>query len=116
MEEVARRLAAEADVLVFWYSPVPFVAASAAVRVGLATGVPVLTSRTGWFSDLEGVTYQPEDLVEGVRRLLDDTALRERTVAAAREHCRENSWCQFARRHLELWQSLDSDRKPELMN
>ena len=46
------------------------------MRVGLATGVPVLTSPTSWFADLRDVTYQPADLEEGVRRLLEDTQLR----------------------------------------
>jgi glycosyltransferase involved in cell wall biosynthesis len=106
-EEVARRLAAEADALVFWYDNTPHASASAAVRVGLATGVPVLTSPTSWFSDLTEETYQPDDLVGGVRRLLDDTALRDRLTAAAREYCEANSWSRTAERHLALWQSLE---------
>ncbi len=44
-ERIAHRLAAEADVLVFWYDDVPYASASGAARIGLSTGVPVLTSR-----------------------------------------------------------------------
>jgi glycosyltransferase involved in cell wall biosynthesis len=105
--EVARRLAAEADVLVFWYDDITHASASGAVRVGLATGVPVLTSPTSWFSELRDVTYQPEDLIEGVQALLENTRLRKRLVAAARDYCNKNSWARSAERHLALWQSIE---------
>jgi len=107
-DEVARRLAAEADVLVFWYDDVPHASASGAVRVGLATGVPVLTSPTHWFHELRDVTYQPDDLIDGVQRLLEDTALRKRLAAAACDYCHENSWARSAERHLALWRSMES--------
>jgi len=106
VSEAARQLAAAADILVYWYSDVPSTAASGAVRVGLATGVPVLASPTRWFRDLRDVTYQPENLVEGVRRLLEDVSLQERLTTAAREYCHENSWTRVAERHQRLWQSL----------
>jgi glycosyltransferase involved in cell wall biosynthesis len=105
--EVARRLAAEADVLVFWYDEMPHASASGAVRVGLATGVPVLASPTSWFSELASETYQPANLIAGVQRLLDDQPLRSMLSAAAREYCEANSWPRTAERHLALWQSLE---------
>lgn len=105
-EEIARRLAAEADILVFWYSEARAISASAAIRIGLATGVPVLASRTTWFHDLEDVTYQPASLTEGVRRLLDDTELRTQLTAAAGTYCHENSWPRAAEHHLALWRQL----------
>jgi len=106
--EIARRLAAEADILVFWYEPTAQASASSAVTDGLATGVPVLTSATNWFEDVRDVTYQPTDLVEGVQCLLDDSALRERLTTAARDYCHEHSWPKTAERHLSLWQSLEA--------
>lgn len=106
-DEIAGRLAAEADVLVFWYKPVGYLGASAAVRIGLSTGVPVMTSPTAWFDDLKDVTYQPDDPVEGVRRLLEDTELRQRLVSAARDYCHENRWARIAQRHRSLWESLE---------
>ncbi len=106
VETVARHLAREADVLLFWYDDVDVLSASAAVRVGLSTGVPVLTSPTSWFADLRDVTYQPDDLVSGVRRLLEDDQLRSELTQAALEHCHENSWARTAERHRELWQTL----------
>jgi glycosyltransferase involved in cell wall biosynthesis len=104
--EVARRLAAEADVLVFPYEEPRFAAVSGAVRVGLASGVPVLTSPTRWFADVAGATLQADDLVDGLGRLLDETALRDRLVAAAREHCHAHSWARTAQRHAQLYASL----------
>ncbi len=108
IEVVARRLAAQADVLVYWYDEVSHASASGAVRVGLATGVPVLTSPTGWFDGLEGVVHQPTDLVDGIETLLDDTQLRERLVEAARAHCQDHSWERTAQRHLALWETLEA--------
>jgi glycosyltransferase involved in cell wall biosynthesis len=108
VETVARRLAADCDVLVFWYDEVPHASASGAARVGLATGVPVLTSPTGWFADLRDVTYQPADVLEGVRRLLDDSALRAKLSAAARDFCSQHAWRRVAAEHLTLWQSVES--------
>lgn len=104
--EIARRLAAEADVLVFPYAPPRFAAVSGAVRVGLASGVPVLTTPTTWFSDLRAVTLQTDDLAGGIARLLDDTALRDELSTAARQHCHDNSWASAARRHVDLYTSL----------
>jgi glycosyltransferase involved in cell wall biosynthesis len=106
--EVVRRLAAEADVLAFWYDDVAHAAGSLAVRVGLATGVPVLTSPTRWFADVRGATYQPERLVDGTRRLLDDTELRDAVTTGARHYCHEHSWSRTAERHLALWRELEA--------
>ena len=108
VEEIATRLAAEADVLVFWYDQVDEHSVSGAVRVGLASGVPVLTSPTRWFADLSEVTYQPDDLAQGVDRLLDDTKLRDRLVEAATAYCHEHSWTRIAERHVALWRSLEN--------
>jgi glycosyltransferase involved in cell wall biosynthesis len=105
-DEIARRLAAEADVLVFPYAQPRFAAVSGAVRVGLASGVPVVTSPTTWFSDLGHTTLQTDDLAAGIARLLDDTALRTELSGAAREHCHAHSWARVAHRHADLYASL----------
>jgi glycosyltransferase involved in cell wall biosynthesis len=107
IEEVSRRLAAEADILAFWYDEMGFSSASGAVRVGLATGVPVLTSPTRWLQDVSGATHQPQDLIGGVRRLLDDNPLRESLVQAARDFCHADSWDRTAERHLALWRTFE---------
>lgn len=108
IEDAARLLAAEADILVYGYDDIAFASTSSAVRVGLATGVPVLTSPTRWFEDLRDVTFQPQDLNEGVRQLLEDPELRDRLTSAARDYCHEHSWYRTAERHLALWQSLEA--------
>jgi glycosyltransferase involved in cell wall biosynthesis len=104
--EIARRLAAEADILAFPYSEVDHVSVSGAVRIGLATGVPVLCSPTRWFEELRELTYQPADLAEGAIRLLEDSALRNNVSHAAKDFCHENSWPRVAEKHLTLWRSL----------
>jgi glycosyltransferase involved in cell wall biosynthesis len=101
-----RRLAAEADILAFWYDDVPCYSPSGAVRIALATGVPVLASPTQWFQDLQDVTYQPATLADGVRRLLDDSELRQSITERARFHCHDNSWSRVAEQHLALWRDL----------
>ncbi len=106
-EEIAGRLAAETDLLAYWYDEQRYPIASGAARVGLATGVPVLTSATGWFADLRDVTYQPVDLVEGIATLLEDTTLRRRLANDVRAFCHDHSYEQMARQHRELWQSLE---------
>jgi glycosyltransferase involved in cell wall biosynthesis len=105
-EKTAYYLAANSDILVFWYDEVAHASASGAVCIGLATGVPVLTSQVGWFDDVRDATHQPADLFEGVARLLDDTALRDRLTAAARDYCHGNSWRRTAARHKALWDDL----------
>lgn len=109
VEEVARRLAAECDILVFWYDQCGFAASSYAARIGMATGVPVLASQTGWFADLQECTHQPKDLFEGVKHLMEDTQLRERLVTASRDYCHENSWPRIAERHLALWRAMETN-------
>jgi glycosyltransferase involved in cell wall biosynthesis len=109
VDEVARRLAAECDILVFWYDHSSHASSSYAARIGMATGVPVLTSPTGWFADLRECTYQPEDLFEGVKQLMEDTPLRERLVTASRDYCHENSWPRIAERHLALWRAMETN-------
>jgi glycosyltransferase involved in cell wall biosynthesis len=106
--EAARLLAAEADVLVYWYEERGFASASGAVRLGLATGVPVLASPTSWFSDLRDVTFQPDDLADGIERLLEDEPLRRDLTTSARAFCREHSWQRTAARINALWRTLES--------
>jgi glycosyltransferase involved in cell wall biosynthesis len=105
--EVAQRLAAEADILVFWYDEIQHASASAAARIGLATGVPMLTSPTSWFRDLREVTFQPDNLLEGIQHLWEDTTLRTQLTGAAREYCEANSWQKVAEQHVKLCQELE---------
>ncbi|HEY4281133.1 MAG TPA: glycosyltransferase [Conexibacter sp.] len=105
--EAAAVLAAEADVLVYFYDELAGETASAAARLGLSTGVPVLTSPTRRFADLRDVTYQPADLAAGVERLLEDDELRERLVASARAFCEQHNWPRTSERIRALWRALE---------
>jgi glycosyltransferase involved in cell wall biosynthesis len=107
VQDIARDLAAEADILAFWYGDDRSGWTSAAVRVGLATGVPVLASPTPMFEGLGEAVFQPPDLVDGARRLLEDDELRTRVTSAARDHCETYSWPRIAQRHIQLWRSLE---------
>ncbi len=105
--EVVRRLAAEADALAFWYEPTATASSSGAVRVALSTGVPVLTSCAGCLDELGEATYRPDDLGQGLARLLDDDDLSARLRSAAQEYCHEHSWARMAARHRRLWRAID---------
>jgi glycosyltransferase involved in cell wall biosynthesis len=98
-EEIARRLAAEADILVFWYADIAHAATSAAVRLAMATGVPVLASRSAMFDDVGEAVYRPESLRNGVERLFEDSALGDELTARARAFCAENSWRRIGTLH-----------------
>jgi len=89
------------------YDDIALAPASGAVRVGLATGVPVLASPILWLADLHGQSCQSENLIEGVQRLYEHDPLRERLTASAREYCLENSWFRIAESHPALWRSLE---------
>ena len=106
--EAATLLAAEADVLVYWYEERGIASASGAARLGLATGVPVLTSPTSWFDDLRDVTFQPDDLADGVVRLLEDDRLRRHLTKSAREFCHDAQLAAHGRADNALWRSLES--------
>jgi glycosyltransferase involved in cell wall biosynthesis len=106
--EAAAVLAAEADVLVYWYDDTTLATASGAVRLGLSTGVPVLASPTSWFSDLRDVTFQPDALADGVHRLLGDERLRRHLTKSAQSFCHAHSWQRTAARIHALWRTLES--------
>jgi glycosyltransferase involved in cell wall biosynthesis len=103
-QDVVAELAAQADILVFWYDENLITpGTSGAVTVGLATGVPVITSPTTRFAELRSCTYQPPSLIEGIQVLLDDEGLRTSLAARARLYCAENSWPCVGRRHRAVW-------------
>lgn len=109
--EVAARLAAEADVLVYWYGETGPANADAAVRAGLATGAPTLTSRGAAFEDVREAVHQSDELMEGVARLLRETELRVQVTVSAREFCTAHGWERVASAHEALWASL-TDQRP----
>jgi glycosyltransferase involved in cell wall biosynthesis len=105
--EVVRILAAKADILAFLYDETNYHSASGAVRLGLATGIPVLTSTAQWFTELGEAVHRVEHFPAGALRLLEDSSLRQRTTEAARAYCQEHSWPRIAARHLALWRKFE---------
>jgi glycosyltransferase involved in cell wall biosynthesis len=114
-------LAAQADLLVCWDDAgagMDGLAAARAIRRGLATGVPLLVAPSlvapdGPAEDLRDVTWQPAgpdpaSLRDALERLLDDTTLRARLIAAARTFCEDHTWRRTGDRHLELWRTLEA--------
>ncbi len=100
-EELLQELHAQCDLLVFWYQEVDHASASAAVRVGLASGVPVVTTATNWFRDLGEAVYRPAQLQTGLERLLTDSALYDHYQAAGREYCLAHSWDRVATEYMQ---------------
>lgn len=85
------------------------------VLEAMAAGVPVLASNVGGVPDLidperTGLfcdPQQPEGFVTGVQRLLDDAALSERLVTAAKIEARARFHPEvIARRHVEIYREV----------
>jgi glycosyltransferase involved in cell wall biosynthesis len=93
---------------VFWNEETRYASTSYLARLALASGVPVLTSRTADFTDLSGAVFQPEDLVSGVDELFTKDSLRTELASAAQAYCQETSWSRVAEQHLALWRMISS--------
>jgi glycosyltransferase involved in cell wall biosynthesis len=96
-------LAAQADVVVLPAAP-----SGELAREVLASGVPVLAPRAPALAELREAIYQPDDLTEGLGRLLADARFAGELAARARELCHRHSWARVAQRHLELWAALEA--------
>jgi glycosyltransferase involved in cell wall biosynthesis len=65
---------------------------------GLATGLPVIASRTGGIPEVlgsAGIMVEPNDpaeLAAAIRRLVDDPGLRARLGREARAHAEAHDW------------------------
>jgi glycosyltransferase involved in cell wall biosynthesis len=98
------RLSKEVDAIIYWYKEGNAVSGSSAVAMGMATGVPCVTSSTSWFRELP--TYKPRKLVDGIDRILQDDALRQKIIDKQYEYCEVNNAPFVGRAHEELWDSL----------
>jgi len=85
----------------------------------MAAGKAVLATRVGGVPEVvldgeTGILVLPEDvdaLAEGIRRLADDPALRERLGAAGRERARLFSWDAVTERYLEVYGKVCGEGK-----
>ncbi len=107
--ELLRRLAA-CDAVVFPSAEMPGRQTSAAVRLGLAAGRPVVTDVFA-FADLgEELLKVPtpdcETLARAILALAADRRLRAGLVEAARSYARRHTWSAVAARHTEIYEGL----------
>lgn len=112
MEEVMTRLIA-CDVLVFNYSIAHYSSASAALRTGMCSGVPIVCTESPMFSEfthekevLKIRFLNPGSLVEAVGRLYEDKELRSTLVENCDAYLSECSPKQIANQHLRLYREL----------
>jgi glycosyltransferase involved in cell wall biosynthesis len=104
-EEVVRILGA-ADLIVYPYQNT-HESASAAVRMGLASRRPVVTSPVAIFSDIASIShvlpgFMPSEIALGVRQLLEERSELERYSAAQDEWVGSHQWPQVSRRLYDL--------------
>ena len=89
--------------------------ASAAVRIGLASLVPVACTPLPIFDDVASVTYRlsgitPEAVAEGVTNLLSDEALRTELAGKQKAWLAAHAWSTLSRRLLGLIRGEFVDR------
>lgn len=102
--ETVCRLAAM-DLSVLPYTEHSAWATSAAVRMALAAGRPIVATNTSFFSDLEGeVLKLPAgdvgSIVSGVTWLLENPQEQEALARRAASYCSQNTWEIAAARHI----------------
>ena len=105
-EEDALAALAEADLIVYPYQKTQE-SASAAVRLGLASLVPVATAPLAIFDDVRAITHRlpgftPADIAAGIRSLLADQALLCRFAAEQKSWASDNQWETVSRRLYDL--------------
>jgi glycosyltransferase involved in cell wall biosynthesis len=76
----------------------------------MASGCPVVTSRTGCGPEVAGGAavlvdpYRPEDIAAGIRRVLADPAFAADLVARGREQAARFSWRKAARESMRVYE------------
>ena len=111
--EVLARLQA-ADVLVFPYQHTQE-SASAAVRLGLASLVPVACTPLPIFDDVANATYQlsgttPDAIADGITTLLSNESLRSELAAKQKAWLVAHAWPTLSRRQMGLIRGEFVDR------
>jgi FkbM family methyltransferase len=108
-----QRLLAECDLLVLPYDAT-IESASGALRVALASGTPVAVTPISIFDEAQDAVLRFDgvsvaSIAEGIDKLLCDTALRERSCAAASSWLAERDWSVLARRMRGMLTGLRDD-------
>ena len=104
-EEVVRLLGL-ADLVIFPYQNTQE-SASAAVRMGLASARPVVTTPVAIFDDVASIShvlpgFTPSEIAVGVRQLLENRTTLEQHSAVQAEWVRAHQWPQVSRRLYDL--------------
>lgn len=94
-EDILNRLSV-ADCLVFAY-PITskYVATSGAIRLGMASGVPIVCTDAHRFSCLDQEVLKvdsEQELVQGITMVRSDANLRARILRSAERYLRDNDW------------------------
>jgi len=112
MFDVMRRLSA-CDVLVFNYSAAHYTSASAALRVGMLAGVPIVCTHSPLFSEFEHNTHvikvqfgESSQLVDAILKLRDEPDFGKRLVTNCQKYLAECSDEAVAKRHEMLYTTL----------
>ncbi|HHY98740.1 MAG TPA: glycosyltransferase [Firmicutes bacterium] len=105
------------DVNVFPYESTGFIGTSAACRVAMAAGRPIITTNIPYFSDLKDEVFKipspdPGQIAQAIAKFLDNPDMGSGLIAACNRYLIENSWHNVARRHLALYKMI-SYRMPE---
>lgn len=91
-----------ADCIVFAYQNTQE-SSSAAVRMGIASGRPVVVTPLSIFDDVDKIVHrlpgcEPEAIAEGLQQLLSDPALLSSRQVAANQHLQSRGWPNVAQR------------------
>ncbi|HVE76704.1 MAG TPA: glycosyltransferase [Actinomycetota bacterium] len=90
------------------------VASSAAVMWALASGAPLIASRISAFAELNQkrqaaylvTPNAPAELADAILKVSRDTDLKKKLVTNALDYCREHSWDQIARAHIDAYSTI----------
>ena len=99
-EAAAVKLLGDTDLVVLPYGPTPE-SASGAVRIALASGVPVAASKVPIFEEVKGATAplsgtRPSEIATSVAALLEDHRYRQRLKDRAATWLERRSWTKVA--------------------
>jgi len=101
------------DVLVFNYSVSGHSSASAAIRTGMKSGVPIVCTHSPMFSEFTDKRHvlkvpfgEPDALIEAILELKTNEMLRENLVRSCDQYLSKHTPDKTARRHEELYVGL----------
>lgn len=115
-EDIVRSLR-EMDVNVLPYTDCGYVSSSAAVRMALSAGRPLITSDSAFFDDLSDEVLKvpagdTEAILDAIILAVTDAGQADELVSRASAFAARNTWTEVSRRHLALYRSLAAVNAP----